>query len=150
MINRIIMELYDDYECGNKESLINFAKKTFPNNGTDKLFVGCMLIMFKRANGFKPRYDCNREILLSIVKASKEKIGTTNLLAFYLDRINDQKGIHNYLKDLVDDLNLDTYADCIIQYLEQFKPDFINEIKSQNKKIEKYLINIKKKDSNEE
>lgn len=30
MINRILMELYDDYEKGNIESLIEFTDKTFP------------------------------------------------------------------------------------------------------------------------
>mgnify|MGYP001624115819 CR=1 FL=1 len=29
MINRILMELYDDYEKNNIESLIEFAKKNF-------------------------------------------------------------------------------------------------------------------------
>lgn len=29
MINRILMELYDDYEKNNIESLIEFAKKKF-------------------------------------------------------------------------------------------------------------------------
>ena len=53
MINRILMELYDDYEQGSIESLIEFTNKTFPKNGTDKLFVGCVLILFSRAGGFK-------------------------------------------------------------------------------------------------
>ena len=73
MINRIIMELYDDYSNNNIDSLIEFSKKTFPSDGTAKLFVGCMIILFSRAQGFKPRYDCNREQLLSIVFSIKEK-----------------------------------------------------------------------------
>ena len=32
MINRILMELYDEYEKNNIESLIEFARKTFPRN----------------------------------------------------------------------------------------------------------------------
>ena len=91
------MELYDDYEKGNIESLIEFTDKTFPNNGTDKLFVGCMLILFSRAGGYKPKYDMSRENLYSIVSAAKEKIGSTNLLAFYVEKINTKKGIIKYL-----------------------------------------------------
>ena len=85
MINRIIMELYDDYEKGNIDSLIEFTKKTLPSDGTDKLFIGCTLIMFSRSGS---RYYATREELLSIVKVVKEKIGDSNYLAFYVDRIN--------------------------------------------------------------
>ena len=47
MINRILMELYDDYEQGNIESLIDFTNKTFPRNGTDKLsYWLCFDIVF--------------------------------------------------------------------------------------------------------
>lgn len=48
MINRILMELYDDYEKGSIDNLVEFTKKTFPQNGTDKLFIGCVLILFSR------------------------------------------------------------------------------------------------------
>jgi len=134
MIDRILMELYDDYSNGNKESLLEFASKTFPNDGTDKLFIGCTLIMFSRAGCFKSRYDCTREELLSIVLAAKEKIGMSNLLSFYLDRINNKKGINKYLEKVVKDKNLDKYADLVIEYLEQFKPKFIDEVKNMIKK----------------
>ena len=93
MINRILMELYDDYEKGDIDSLIEFTKKTLPSDGTDKLFIGCVLIMFSRCNGFKARYSATREELLSIVKAVKEKLGDSNYLAFYVDRVNKEKGI---------------------------------------------------------
>ena len=69
MINRIIMELYDDYEKGNIDSLIEFTKKTLPSDGTDKLFIGCVLILFSKSSS---RYYATREELLSIVKAAKE------------------------------------------------------------------------------
>ena len=91
MIDRILMELYDDYEKGNIESLKKFANKTFPYDGTDKLFIGCTLILFSRANSFKPRYDATREKLLSIVLSSKEKIGNSNMLSFYIDSINIER-----------------------------------------------------------
>ncbi len=144
MINRILMELYDDYEKGNIDSLIEFTKKTLPSDGTDKLFIGCVLIMFSRCNGFKARYSATREELLSIVKAAKEKLGDSNYLAFYVDRINKEKGISKYLNDIVKDVNVEKYADLIIEYLDQFKPKFIENLKKNNKKnIDKY-INTKK------
>ena len=141
MINRIIMELYDDYSNNNIESLIEFSKKTLPSDGTDKLFVGCMLIMFSRANGFKARYDCNREQLLSIVYAVKEKIGKSNLLEFYIDIINTKKGINQYFNNVFNDASLEKHADLIITYLEQFKPRFIEDIKKYEDKIDKYIKN---------
>lgn len=139
MIKRILMELYDDYEQGNIESLIEFANKTFPKNGSDKLFIGCTLILFSRSNGFKPRYDASRENLISIVLSAKEKIGSTNLLAFYVERINTKKGINKYLIDIVDDKNIDEYVNIIIDYLNQFRPKFVEELKNYNKKIEEYV-----------
>ena len=141
MINRIIMELYDDYSNNNIESLVEFSKKTLPSDGTDKLFVGCMLIMFSRANGFKARYDCNREQLLSIVYAVKEKIGKSNLLEFYIDIINTKKGINQYFNNVFNDASLEKHADLIITYLEQFKPRFIEDIKKYEDKIDKYIKN---------
>lgn len=141
MINRILMELYDDYSEGNKASLLNFAEKTFPNDGTDKLFIGCTLILFSRASGFKARYDCTRESLLSIVLAAKEKIGDSNLLAFYLDRVNDKKGINKYLVEIVNNEKLDKCANLVIEYLEQFKPKFIDDLRKHDKKIEEYINN---------
>ena len=140
MINRILMELYDDYEQGNIESLIEFASKTFPKNGSDKLFIGCTLILFSRSNGFKPRYYVSRENLVSIVLSAKEKIGSTNLLAFYVERINTKKGMNKYLIDIVNNKNIDEYANLIIDYLNQFRPKFIEELKHYNNKIDEYVI----------
>ena len=137
MINRILMELYDGYENGNIDSLIEFTKKTLPSDGTDKLFVGCVLILFSRSSS---RYYASREELLSIVKAAKENLGNSNYLAFYVDRVNREKGISKYLKDIVNDKDIDKYADLIIEYLEQFKPKFVERLKEKNKKnIGKYI-----------
>ena len=141
MINRIIMELYDDYSNNNIESILEFSKKTLPSDGTDKLFVGCMLIMFSRAHGFKARYNCNREQLLSIVYAVKEKIGESNLLEFYIDRLNTKKGINKYFNNVFNDVNLVKHADLIIKYLDQFKPRFIEDIKKYENKIDEYIKN---------
>ena len=92
---------------GNMESIIEFTNKTFPNDGTDKLFIGCLLILFSNEVGaYKPRYFAARERLYLIVLAAKEKIGNTNLLAFYIDMINKSKGISKYLADIVKDKNI--------------------------------------------
>ena len=137
MINRILMELYDDYDKGNIDSLIEFTKKTLPSDGTEKLFVGCVLILFSRSSS---RYYATREELLSIVKAVKEKIGDSNYLAFYVDRVNQEKGISKYLKDIVNDKDIDKYADLIIEYLEQFKPNFVENLKKYSKNnVDKYI-----------
>jgi len=97
--------------------------------------------MFSRANGFKARYDCNREQLLSIVYAVKEKIGKSNLLEFYIDIINTKKGIKQYFNNVFNDASLEKHADLIITYLEQFKPRFIEDIKKYEDKIDKYIKN---------
>ena len=138
MINRILMELYDDYIDGNIDSLISFTSKTFPADGTDKLFIGCVLILFSQANGFKARYDVTRENLLAIVMSVKEKMGSSNLLEFYMRRINSRRGINKYLKYVLKDKNIDNYANTIIDYLENFKPKFLENLKQYNKKIEEY------------
>jgi len=142
MINRILMEFYDDYSENNKiDGLIYFTEKTFPNDGTDKLFIGCVLILFSMAGIYKPRYFCSRENLLSIVQLAKEKIGKSNLLAFYVDRVNKVKGINKYLEEVVNNDNLDKYIDLIIEYLEQFKLDLVSEIKN-HRSIDKYIKSI--------
>ena len=137
------MELYDDYsENNNVDSLKEFTKKTLPSDGTDKLFMGCVLILFSTADIYKPRYFCTRENLLSIVLLAKEKIGSSNLLAFYIDRVNKEKGINKYLNEVVRDSNLDKYADLIISYLDQFKVDFVSSIKN-HRGIDKYIESLK-------
>ncbi len=140
MINRLLMELYDDYEKNNISSLVEFARKTLPNDGTDRLFIGCVLILFSKSSGsFKPRYNATRENLYEIVKAAKDKINSSNLLTFYVERLNKDKLVSKYLKDIVNDPNLDKYTDIILDYLDQFKPKFIEEIKKHKKSIDKYL-----------
>ena len=145
MINRILMELYDDYTETNKiDSLIEFAHKTLPSDGTDKLFVGCVLILFSIAGEFKPRYYCTRENLESIVLLAKEKVGSSNLLAFYVERVNQTKGINKYLDDIVNDTNIDKYADLILEYLEQFKLDFVSVVKN-HRSLDKYIESLEEK-----
>ena len=80
VIDRILMELFDEYEKGNMESIIEFTNKTFPNDGTDRLFMGCLLILFSNSvRTYKPRHFATRERLYSIALAAKEKIGNTGL-----------------------------------------------------------------------
>ncbi len=151
MINRILIELYDDYENNNLNSLIEFTNRTLPQNGTDKLFIGCCIIMFSKvSSSFKPRYHVSRELLYSIVLAAKEKVGPSNLLSYYVKRVNTQKGIDKYLKNVIHDPNIDKYADLIIEYLDQFKPNFVEELKLDTKKIEKYIASLQKLEENNE
>lgn len=125
---------------GNMESIIEFTNKTFPNDGTDKLFIGCLLILFSNEVGaYKPRYFAARERLYLIVLAAKEKIGNTNLLAFYIDMINKSKGISKYLADIVKDKNI---AYLIIEYLNQFKPNFVSNFKNNYSKKLKNILKI--------
>ena len=137
MINRILMELYDEYEKGSVQELKDFAEKTFSEEGVRKLFIGCTLVMFSLANtqSYKPRYNCTRENLLDIVMSAEEKIGDTILLDFYAKRVNKTKKVVTYFNDLFDDENLEEYVDVLISYLEQFKPRFRENLLN-NKKIE--------------
>ena len=145
MINRILMEAYDEYAENNSiNGLIEFAKKTLPSDGTEKLFIGCVLILFSIAGIYKPRYFCTRENLESIVLLAKEKVGSSNLLAFYVDRVNQVKGINKHLDKVVKDSNLDRHADLIIDYLNQFKLDFVSKIKN-HKSMDKYIKSIEDK-----
>lgn len=134
------MELYDEYENNNIDNLIKFANQTFPQDGTEKLFIGCVLIMFSNCGGFKPRYDNSREKLYSIVSLAKEKIEATNFLIFYIERINTTKKVRKYLNDIARDKNIEYYADVILEYLDQFKPDVLAFIKQNySAKLEKYI-----------
>lgn len=134
------MELFDEYEKGNMESIIEFTNKTFPNDGTDRLFMGCLLILFSNSvRAYKPRYFATRERLYSIVLAAKEKIEITNLLAFYIEMINKSKGISKYLADIVKDKNI---AYLIIEYLNQFKPNFVSNFKNNYSKKLKNILKI--------
>ena len=128
MFNRILMELYDDYANGNIDSLIEFSKKTFKTEGVRKLFVGCTIVMFSTAGGAKPRYYCTRENLYSIVLSGKEKTGDITLLEYYVDRMNREKGVTKYFKDLFDDKDFDKYVDLLLGYLDKFGIDFVKEV----------------------
>ena len=122
---QIFSEEYTNFKSINK--LLEFTKKTLPSDGTDKIFVGCVLIMFDL--GFIGPASCH-EYLSSIVKAGKEKIGNINLLYFYVNRINKNKMVSKYLKNINRDLNFEKHINLVIEYLEQFSFDFSAKIKS--------------------
>lgn len=146
MFNRILMELYDDYEQNNNISLVEFGNKTFSDESDENvrnLFVGSVLILFSMAVGFKPRYSCTRENLLAIVKSGKVKVNDTNLLLFYIDYMNQTKGISKYLNKILNDEAVDKYLDILIDYLEQFKPRFIEDAQeAYNKKNKNKPFNL--------
>lgn len=41
--------------------------------------------------------------------------------------------------DIVNDKNIDEYANLIIEYLNQFRPRFVEDLKHYNKKLEEYI-----------
>ena len=130
MINRILIELNDNYvESGNLVPVEDFAELTFKNEGVRKLFVGSFIILAdKSSNAFKPRYEINRENLIDVVSLAKEKVGDTNLLAFYIDRVNTTKGITSYLNDIANDEKVSECANLLLEYLDQFKPNMLNMV----------------------
>ena len=130
MINRILIELYDNYvESGNLVPVEDFAELTFKSEGVRKLFVGTFIILAdKSSNAFKPRYEINRENLIDVVSLAKEKVGDTNLLAFYIDRVNTTKGITSYLINIANDESVSEYANLLLEYLDQFKPRMVEMV----------------------
>ena len=128
IINKFLQIFSEEYiNFKSIDKLLEFTKKTLPSDGTDKIFVGCVLIMFDL--GFTGPASCH-EYLSSIVKSGKEKIGNTNLLYFYVNRINTNKMVSKYLKNINQDLNFEKHIDLVIEYLEQFSFDFSAKIKS--------------------
>ena len=128
IINKFLQLFSEEYiNFKSIDKLQEFTKKTLPSDGTDKIFVGCVLIMFDL--GFTGPASCH-EYLSSIVKSGKEKIGNTNLLYFYVNRINTNKMVSKYLKNINQDLNFEKHIDLVIEYLEQFSFDFSAKIKS--------------------
>ena len=138
IINKFLQAFSEEYvNYKTIDNLLEFTKKTFPKNGSDKIFIGCVLIMYDL--GFKGP-AASREYLLSIVKSGKEKIGNTNLLYFYVHRINRNKLVSKYLKNIDKDEDFDRHCDLVIKYLEQFSFDFIDKIKiGYDKKIQDFL-----------
>ncbi len=140
IINKFLQLFSEEYQKTKSiNELIEFTKKTLPSDGTDKIFIGCVLIMFDQdING----PSASREYLISIVNAGKENIGNINLLNFYVKRINRNKMVAKYLKDIDKDEEFDKHLNLVLEYLNQFSYDFSKNIKkAYDKKIVEFLNN---------
>ena len=79
------------------------------------------------------RTRVNAETLYTVVSSAKETVGNSNLLKFYLDRINGNKLVSKYLSKVIDSENFDHYIDVILGYLKDMSFDFRESIKSNYK-----------------
>lgn len=139
IINKFLQEFSEEYVKNKSiDKLLEFTKKTLPQDGSDNIFIGCVIIMFDIGITGPA---ASREYLLSILKAGKEKIDDSNLLAFYVKRINGNKLVSKYLKKIDQDKDFDCHLDLVIDYLEQFNFDFVRKAKKlYEKKMEgRYL-----------
>ena len=138
IINKFLQLFSEEYRKTNSiNKLVEFTKKTLPSDGTDKIFIGCILIMFHQ--GFIGA-SASREYLVSIVQSGKVTIGNTNLLNFYVKRINGNKMVSKYLKDIDKDEEFAKHLDLVLEYLNQFSYDFTKTIKESYKtKITEFL-----------
>lgn len=125
-MNTLLMEIYDEYQKTKTiNKLLDFTKITLPSDGTDKLFIGCVLILINAT--FKN--NLNTATLLTVVKSAKEKVGDTNLLHFYIDRVNSDKLVSKYLVKELKNPDFEKHVDLVIDYLESRSYDFTNSIK---------------------
>lgn len=125
-MNTLLMEIYDEYHKDKKiDKLLEFTKITLPNDGSDKLFIGCVLILI--TNTFKN--NANVGSLLTIVLSAKEKISNSNLLEFYIDRVNGNKLISKYLVKELKNPDFNKHVDLVIDYLNSRSYDFISNTK---------------------
>lgn len=135
-MNEYLMSFYDEYaKTKTIKKLEEFVRITFPRDGTDKLFIGCTLILITSVY----RTRTTAEALRTIVSSIDEPIGTSNLLEFYMDRVNEKKIISAYLcKELKSD-KLTEHKNMILDWLDGFHFDFRKTIKRCYKdKIEEY------------
>lgn len=141
IINKFLQMFSDEYINFNSiDKLLEFTTKTLPNDGSDKIFIGCVLIMFDLGITGP---SASREYLVSILMSGKEKIANTNLLDFYTKRINSNKLVAKYLKNIDKDQDFDKHLDSVLEYLEQFSFDFSSKIKiSYKNKIEDFSKEI--------
>lgn len=135
-MNEYLMSFYDEYaSTGTIEKLTCFTYKTFPKDGTDKLFIGCTLILI--TNVYRTRTTA--EALKNIVESIKESVGKSNLLEFYLDRVNTKKIISKYLCKELKNKDVLKHADLILDWIDNFYFDFSYTIKrSYEDKLKKY------------
>lgn len=125
-MNTTLMEIYDEYHREKKiDKLLEFTKITLPSDGTDKLFIGCVLILI--TTSFKN--NLNTATLLTVVNTAKEKVGNTTLLEFYMDRVNGNKLISKYLKKELKHPDYEKHVDLVIDYLESRSYNFTSTVK---------------------
>lgn len=125
-MNTTLMEIYDEYHIEKKiDKLLEFTKITLPSDGTDKLFIGCVLILI--TTSFKN--NLNTATLLTVVNTAKEKVGNTTLLEFYIDRVNGNKLISKYLKKELKHPDYEKHVDLVIDYLESRSYNFTSTVK---------------------
>ena len=67
-----------------------------------------------------------------------QKIGATNLLQIYYEKINTHKEVSRYLKKVIYQEDFDKNLDMLIDYFEHFSYNFEKIIRSYPNKIEKY------------
>ena len=83
-----------------------------------------------------------KEIIIIDNYAGKENIGNTNLLNFYVKRVNGNKLVLKYLKNIDKDEEFDKHLNLVLEYLNQFSYDFSKNIKNAyDKKIADFLNN---------
>lgn len=71
MINKYLIDAYDEYQENKTYNiLIEFAEKTFKNQGKQKLFIGCALILITNVTS---KYYATTHALLSILAQTFEK-----------------------------------------------------------------------------
>lgn len=124
-MNVYLMKFYDEYyQSKSIESLKAFTILTFPQDGTDKLFISCVLILITNVY----RTSVTAEALSTIVQVVKQKIGSSNLLQFYLERVKGHKLISKYLFKVIYDEHLDHYSDVLLDYLHKVSFHFYDVI----------------------
>lgn len=127
-MNVILMEIYDEYDKNKTiNSLEEFTYKTFPKDGTDKIFIGCVLILINSV--FRTRV--NAETLRTVVLSAKEYVDDINLLKFYMERVNDKKIISKYLYNFDEVEDYERKVDMILDYIDHMSFDFIKYAKKQ-------------------
>lgn len=137
-MTEILLEIYDEYNNSKTiTKLEEFTYKTFPQDGTDKLFIACVLILINTV--YKSRLS--GETLATVVQSAKEKVNNTSLLEFYQSRVNENKLVSKYLTKVVHNENLEKYADMILDYLKDRSYDFVSWIKRDYaQKLQTYSI----------
>lgn len=131
-MNVILMEIYDEYNKNKTiEKLEEFTYKTFPKDGTDKIFIGCVLILINSV--FRTRV--NAESLKTVVKSAKLYEGDQNLLKFYVERVNGNKLISKYIYNFDQIDNYESKVDLILEYCDDMSFDFCKSVlRDYNKK----------------